>query len=98
MKEGGTYIVIVDVVTGFWKNHVGLSPISEKDTELFERAKSIILKEAPFTTPQDKIEKENKKLKEFIQEELEHYENETKGKYNFRHISPDMAIPESALK
>ncbi|HEY9113416.1 MAG TPA: hypothetical protein VIN10_01870 [Bacteroidales bacterium] len=98
LKAGGTYLVIVDVVTGFWKNHVGFTPISENDTELFKRAKKVILNEPPFVTPQAKIEKENKKLQKFIAEELEHYENETKNKYNFRHISADMALSASAMK
>jgi len=98
LKEGGTYVVVVDVVTGFWKNHVGFSPVSENDTELFERAKKVIMNEAPFVTSQAKIEKENKKLKKFIGEELEHYENVTKDKYNFRHVSPDMALSDSAMK
>lgn len=98
LKEGGTYVVIVDVVTGFWKSHVGFSPISEKDTELLGRAKKVIMNEPPFVTPQAKIDKENKKLKKFIGEELEHYENVTKGKYNFRNVSADMALPEEALQ
>jgi len=98
LKAGGTYVVIVDVVTGFWKNHVGFTPISENDTELLERAKKVIMKEAPFITPQAKIDKENKKLEKFIAEELEHYEKETKDKYNFRKVSSDMALSERAMQ
>jgi len=98
LKPGGTYVVIVDVVTGFWKNHVGFTPISEKDTELLQRAKKVVMNEPPFVTPQAKIDKENQKLKQFIGEELEHYENVTKGKYNFRHVSADMALPWQALQ
>lgn len=98
LKAGGTYVVIVDVVTGFWKNHVGFTPISENDTELFERAKRVIMKETPFITPPGKIDKENKKLEKFIAEELDHYEKETKDKYNFRHVSSDMALSERAMQ
>ena len=98
LKEGGSYVVIVDVITGFWKNHVGFSPISENDSELFERAKSVILNERPFVTSPAKIEKENQKLKKFIQEELDHYYQETKDRYNFRHVSADMALSETAMK
>lgn len=98
LKEGGTYVVIVDIITGFWKNHVGFSPISEKDTELFDRAKSVIMNEMPFVTPQAKLDKENQKLQKFISEELEHYRTVTKDRYNFRHVSADMALSDETMK
>lgn len=98
LQEGKTYIVIVDVVMGFWKPHVGLTPIDESNSELLQRAKDLINKKPALVTPQSKIDKTNKKLRKFIAEELEHYETVTKNKYNFRNISPDMAIPTDKLK
>ncbi len=98
LKAGGTYVVIVDVIMGGWKAHVGLKPITADDTELFERAKKLIEKKDPVVTPQAKIDKMNKKLAEFIPKMLNRYENEWKNEHNFRHISPDMAIPEDKLK
>ncbi len=98
LKAGSTYIVIVDVITGMWKNHVGLHPITVKDDELLQRAKELVNKKAPVVTPQKKIDSMTRKLKDFIPEMLQRYENEWKGKKNFRHLSVDMAMPESTLK
>jgi hypothetical protein len=97
LKAGGTYIVIVDVIMGGWKAHVGLKPITVNDRELFERAKKLVMKKKPVVTSEEKIKKLNKKLEDFIPEMLSRYENEWKDKRNFRHISPDMAIPEDEL-
>jgi hypothetical protein len=97
LKEGGTYIVLVDVIIGGWKPHVGLKPITADDTKLFERAKELINKKPPVVTPESKIVSTNKKLSEFIPKMLDRYENEWKAKRNFKHISQDMAIPEDKL-
>jgi len=98
LKEGGTYIVIVDVIMGFWKGHVGLTPIDENSTELFEQAKKLVLSKAPVEISQQELDKKNRKLADFIPKELKHYEEVTKDKYDFKHISPDMDIPEDMLK
>lgn len=97
LTAGETYIVIVDVVMGFWKAHVGFTPINDKH-EQFSRAINLINSKAPIITSQAKIEKMNKKLDQFIDEELEHYYKESKNIRNFRHISPDIAIPQELLK
>ncbi len=98
LKEGGTYIVIVDVVMGFWKAHVGLKPIDNNNMEDFERAKQLIKSKPPVKIPQDKIEKMNVKLQTFIKEELQEYEKVTKAKRNFNHISASMDIPFDMLQ
>jgi len=92
-----TYIVIVDVITGFFKPHVGLSPITAEDTERFDRAKELVNKKEPEAFNEADIEKKNKKMEKFIAKELAHYE-ETKSGENFRHLSADMAISADALK
>lgn len=97
LEAGGSYIVIVDVIIGVWKAHVGLSPISSNDKELFERAKKLIISEPPVITSEETIKKKNIKLAEFIPEQLEIYEKETKYTRNFKHISPEMAIPADNL-
>jgi len=93
LKAGGTYIVIVDVVMGFWKMHVGFTPITVNDADLFERAKQLIIAEPPVITPEETIVKMNTKLAKFIPEQLALYEKEWKNTRNFKHISPEMAIP-----
>ncbi len=98
LQEGGTYIVLVDVIIGAWKAHIGLSPITVNDTKELERVKELVNSKAPVITPDKKIQEMNKKLAQFIQEQLAKYENEWKSTRNFKHISPDMAIPAEALK
>lgn len=98
LKEGGTYIVIVNIEMGAWKARVGLTPISIKDTELFDRAKELILKQAPIITPEEKIQSMNVKLADFIKEKLIQYETEWKSTKDFGYISADMAIPVEAMK
>jgi hypothetical protein len=98
LKQGGTYIVVVDVIIGFWKMHVGFTPISANDTELFQRAKNLIMYQAPVEITNAQIEKMNKKLSDFIPDMLNKYETEWKQIYNYRHLSADMAIPKEAMK
>ncbi len=96
LKEGGTYIVIVDIAMGAWKARVGLSPIYAND-ERFIRAKELIQKEPPVVTPQKKIDEMNVKLAAFIAEQLQKYNDIWKVEKNFKHISADMAIPPEAM-
>ena len=98
LKEGGTYIVIVDVEMGAWKARVGLNPIYAKNTELFGRAKELILREAPVITPVEKIQSMNVKLEDFIKEKLTQYETEWKNTKDFGDIAAEMAIPVEAMK
>jgi len=97
VEAGKTYIVMVDVIMGAMKARVGLTPISQNDTEQFERAKELIVKRAPTVTPDAKIEKMNKKLEKFIAEKLELYETTWKSEKNFKHLSSDMSIPDELL-
>lgn len=98
LKPDGTYIVVVDVVMGFWKAHVGMTPLDVSNDEVFQRARNLINSKPPVEISQEQIDKMNKKLADFIPENLKKYEEESKYEHNFRHISPDMAIPEGAMK
>ena len=82
---------------GGWSSRVKLIPITE-DNELFEQAKVLVNEKGPIVMPESTIELRNSELVEFIANILEHYENEWKAKYNFQHISADMAIPDDKLK
>lgn len=98
LRPGGSYIVVVDVIMGVWKGHVGMTPISAADTDLFQRAKDVITSKAPVKITDAQIEKMNRKLSKFIPEMLDRYEKEWKQEHNFKHIAADMAIPEEAMK
>lgn len=98
LKAGESYIVIVDVIIGAWKAHVGLTPISINDEDKFKRAYALIQEKAPIVTPQAKMDKTSKKLIKFIPAKLKMYEDKWKHEKNFRHIDADMAITIEALK
>jgi hypothetical protein len=98
LQEGGTYILIVNVVMGWGSARVGMNPITSADTDLFNRAKELINSSDPIVTPDKKIADMNKKLEKFIKTKLDQYENEWKSTKNFKHISPEMAIPPESLK
>jgi hypothetical protein len=98
LLPGKSYIVIVDVIIGFWKAHVGLSPLSIENKELFMRAKDIIKNKPPIETSPEKMEKMDKRYKKFITEILGMYDRGLKDRYNFRHLGADMAIPEEEMK
>ena len=100
LKAGGTYVILVDIIMGAWKARVGLKPVtaSAEDKEILDRVKKVVNSREPTITPPEKVEAMNVKLADFIKEQLNNYENEWKGTKNFKHVSADMAIPESELK
>ena len=57
----------------------------------------MINKKPPTVIPEEKIEKMNKKLAKFIAQKLEMYETTWKNEKDFKHLSPDMAIPKDQL-
>ena len=63
LKEGGTYIVIIDAKIGYWKAHVGLNPIGVNNKELFERVRELISEKGLVITSKAKIEAINKKFR-----------------------------------
>ena len=92
LNEGDVYIVIVDIKTGKKKPVIGLRPIDENDTELFNRAKKLVLKKPPVVINAKDVEKLNIKFSTFISESLQLYESQLKGE-NLRKITPELAIP-----
>jgi hypothetical protein len=97
LKEGDSYVVIVNILPGAWKARMESSPITASD-ERFAKAKELIMAVAPETTPQDKIEATNKKLEKFIAAQLNVYNTEIKGKKEVDKVTPEMALPEEAMK
>lgn len=97
LEAGKTYIVIVDIIIGAWKGHVGLTPISTADADKFKRACKLINSKKPIITSPEKIEKKNIKLQKFIASKLKTYEEKWKNERNFKHLSSDMAIPKDKM-
>jgi hypothetical protein len=98
LKEGGSYIVIGESKMGMWSARVKLTPITANDVKFFEKAKNLIYKEAPVVIPESQITKRNSELVEFVDNIMDHYENEWKDTKDFPVITPDMAIPLEAMK
>jgi len=98
LKEGGTYVVIVDVIPMFINSNVGLSPISCNDTVLFQRAKEVISNKKPIVVSGVIIEKTNMKPESSISKSLKMYDSDWKTTSNFKHILAEMAIPQNAMQ
>jgi hypothetical protein len=100
LKEGGTYIIHVDIIfgTGFAKSNVGFTPVSYSEKERFDPCKEFILKKPPVSQSAAYLEKMKKKFKKTIDKNLELYETKWKNEKNFRHITQDMEIPIKEIK
>jgi hypothetical protein len=96
LKEGGTYIVVVEAKMGAMSAAVKL--YTSEDKKRLKKALEIINKKAPIVTDKSIIDLENSQMKEYIAEKLALYENEWKASNNYPHISADMAIPPEKMK
>ena len=96
LKEGETYIVIVEPRMGAWSAAVRLH--NTEDKKLLKKAIEIINSNRPIITEQSIIDEENIVLKEYIAEKLDFNENKLKAKNNYPHISADMAITADKMK
>lgn len=97
LKEGGSYVIIVNIYPGVMKARMESSPITAAD-ERFADVKALVMDKAPVVTSQEKIDATNKKLEKFIAEWMQRYENEIKGIKETDKLTPDMALPEEAMK
>jgi hypothetical protein len=99
LEAGKTYIILVNVSMGAWKAQLNLEPLTV-DNEDFDRVKELIDSKAPIITSPEKIESTMKKLNDrgFIENIMEHYENEWKGTDRIKTLSADMFIPKERLQ
>jgi hypothetical protein len=95
LKEGDTYVVVVDVEMGFAIARVGLTPITSTD-KVYDRVKKLVDKKAPKVNTDEEVNKRNEMRAEYIQDKVKHYEEKLKIKRTYKHLSPEMAIPLSA--
>ena len=92
-------MVLVDVIMGFGSARVGFRALDyNKNRKEFDKCVKVVNKKKPVVTSEAKIKDQNEKLKEFIADKLAMYENEWKDSKNFKHMSPDMALPAEAMK
>lgn len=97
LKAGGSYVILVNIYPGVMKARMESTPITSTD-ERFADVKALINEKAPVITPQEKIDASNKKLEKFIAEWMQRYNTEIKGIKDTDKVTPDMAIPEEAMK
>jgi hypothetical protein len=98
LKEGGTYIVRVDVEMGFAIARIGLSPIRYTDVDLFEKCRDMISKKPPKTLSEEDVVKKTQKLSNMISKTLQKYETNLKNEGGFKLLPADMAIPPEVLQ
>lgn len=92
LKEGGVYVVVVDVEMGFAVARVGLSPVTASG-KIYERARKLVESKAPKVTSEEKLNEKNQIRAEYIQDKLKNYHEKWKAKRTYKHLSADMAIP-----
>lgn len=93
LKPGGNYIIYIDATMGFWKNHVRLQPVDERDTELYNKALSMISSKSPVIQKQKEINDMNIRLSAFIREHFDFYNPVWKSDNNkVINITPDMDV------
>lgn len=97
LEPNRTYIIRAMAAPGAWKMHASLKPITRSDEEDFNIIKNMVNRKPASHLEESKLRKLNNQLKNFIQKELNHYQNVTKDKYNFRHLSADSFIPTELL-
>lgn len=92
LKEGDTYVVVVNVEMGFAIARVDLTPIMPTD-KAYERVKKLVDKKAPKINTEEEVNKRNGMRVEYIRDKLQDYEGKLKIKRKYKHLSPEMAIP-----
>lgn len=97
LQPNKTYIIRAKAAPGAFKMHASLKPITPADTEDLSTITQMVRRKPASHMEEDKLRKRNAKLKKFIQKELNHYQNITKNKYNFRHLNSDDFIPNQLL-
>lgn len=96
LKEGNTYIVIVDGAVGLKKSCSRLTPINVDD-KVFTASVAMVNKTEPLITDVSKIIRKREKLKDFVDKNLNKYETEWKESKRYNQLTPEMAIPEEVL-
>ena len=96
LKEGDTYIVIVDGAVGLKKTISRLTPINTED-KVFNASVAMINANEPLVTDASKIIKKREKLKDFVDKNLNKYETEWKESKSYNQLTTEMAIPEEVL-
>jgi hypothetical protein len=97
LKEGGSYIVMVTMVSGFWRVNPKFTPITDT-SHFFLQAATLIKEKAPYNIPEAEIKERQAKLGEFIANILNLYETEFKTTQEIKVIKPEMALSEEAMK
>jgi hypothetical protein len=93
LKEGGTYIVRVDVEMVLAVVRIGFSPIRYTDVDLFEKCRDLIRKKPLKTLTEEEILKKTQKLSNMISKTLQKYETTLKNEGGFKLLPADMAFP-----
>jgi hypothetical protein len=98
LEPGKVYIVKVWVTEGglslrnFWR------PVQYSEKERFEESRNMIMTMAPYIPDEQDLIKMNKKSSKVIQKNMERYKDRKDGEKAIDILSPDMAIPEEAMK
>ncbi len=98
LVAGKTYIVKAFITIGGFKMRVFWGPVKISEKERFEESRNMIMTMAPFVPSDEDLGKMNKKLAKMIKNNLERYHSKKDDNISIEILSPDMAIPEDAMK
>lgn len=97
IKAGNSYIVMVELVSGFWRMNPRFTPITAGH-EFFVKAAALIKRKVPYNIPEAEIQARQADLTYFIAHILNLYETEWKQTQEIKVLTPEMAIPAEAMR
>ena len=98
LEAGKVYIVKAFITEGVIQLRVFWGPVKYSEKERFEESRNMIMTMAPYVPLEQDLIKKNKKLSKVIKDNLKRYNTRKDGDKAIDVLSPDMAIPEEAMK
>jgi hypothetical protein len=98
LEAGKVYIVKAFITEGVIQLRVFWGPVKYSEKERFEESRNMIMTMAPYIPADEDLIKMNKKLSKTIEKNLKRYKERKENDDAIDILSPDMAIPEEAMK
>lgn len=96
-KIAAYYSSVAEMLTEDFNTYFDIRPINENE-ENYNFYKKRLLNKKRVIPTQEKIDRLNKRLDEYIQKNIEKYESDLKFKYKYSHISSEMIISDPEIR
>jgi hypothetical protein len=99
LKAGETYLVLINIVMGFWKSNLTLEPVTIANRD-FNRVMTFIHDNEGLKMSQERLNQIQSKLnkRDFISHNLKKYESKWIDSHLTKTITPEMSVPQSYLE